>query len=101
MINMDKKLQVFISSTYLDLEEIRTFTYRSILELGHIPVGTEFLGVQKGYTPESYALRCIDTCEFVIMIVDNRYGSVSHMDKSYVEEEYLYSLKKINPYYVF
>lgn len=73
MINMDKNLRVFISSTYLDLEEIRTSTYRSILELGHIPVGTEFLGVQKGYTTKSYAFRCIDTCEFVIMIVGNRY----------------------------
>ena len=94
---MDKKFQVFISSTYTDLKEIRAFTYMSILELGHIPVGLDIIGVQKDYTTEKYIAKYIDACEFVILIIGERYGSISKEDKSYVEEEYIYSISKNKP----
>lgn len=95
--NMDRKYQVFISSTYMDLKEIRAFTYMSILELGHIPVGLDIFDVQEDYTTEKYTAKYIKASEFVIMIVGERYGSISKTDKSYVEEEYLYSLSKNKP----
>lgn len=91
---MDRKYQVFISSTYMDLKEIRAFTYMSILEMGHIPVGLDIFNVQKNYTTEKYTAKYIDTCEFVVMIIGERYGSISLTDRSYVEEEYVYSLSK-------
>ena len=82
---MDRKYQVFISSTYMDLKEIRAFTYMSILEMGHIPVGLDIFNVQKNYTTEKYTAKYIDTCEFVVMIIGERYGSISLTDRSYVE----------------
>lgn len=51
---MERKYQVFISSTYMDLKEIRAYTYMSILELGHIPVGLDIFDVQEEYTTEKY-----------------------------------------------
>lgn len=94
---MDKKYQVFISSTYMDLKEIRAFTYMSILEMGHIPVGLDTFDVQKDYTTEKYTAKYIDTCEFVILIIGERYGSISQTEKSYVEEEYIYSISQSKP----
>nr|WP_310602985.1 DUF4062 domain-containing protein [Anaerosporobacter sp.] len=38
---MEKKLQVFISSTYVDLKEERQEAVQAVLEAGHIPAGME------------------------------------------------------------
>lgn len=38
---MNKKSQVFISSTYVDLKEERQVAVKSILKSGHIPTGME------------------------------------------------------------
>ena len=38
---MDKKLQVFVSSTYTDLIEERQAAVHAILDAGHIPTGME------------------------------------------------------------
>lgn len=38
---MKNKLQVFVSSTYLDLIEERQSAVEAILEAGHIPAGME------------------------------------------------------------
>jgi hypothetical protein len=38
---MQKKYQVFISSTYRDLIEERQEVSKSVLDLGHIPAGME------------------------------------------------------------
>lgn len=81
----------------MDLREIRAFVYMSILELGHIPVGLDIFDVQRDYTTEKYTAKYIDTCEFVIMIVGERYGSISQTNKSYVEEEYIYARSKSKP----
>ena len=38
---MEKKYQIFVSSTFRDLGEERQDTIKSILDLGHIPAGIE------------------------------------------------------------
>ncbi|MCY9419374.1 DUF4062 domain-containing protein, partial [Bacillus inaquosorum] len=38
---MDKKLQVFVSSTYTDLVTERQVAVEAILNAGHIPAGME------------------------------------------------------------
>ena len=38
---MNKKIQVFISSTYTDLIEERQAAVEAILDAGHIPAGME------------------------------------------------------------
>jgi hypothetical protein len=38
---MDRKYQIFLSSTYQDLRDEREQVIKAILEMGHIPVGME------------------------------------------------------------
>ena len=38
---MNKKYQIFVSSTYEDLKEERDLVIEAILEMGHFPVGME------------------------------------------------------------
>jgi hypothetical protein len=38
---LDKKYQIFVSSTYEDLKEERDQAIKAILEMGHIPLGME------------------------------------------------------------
>jgi hypothetical protein len=38
---MEKKYQIFISSTYTDLVDERDMVTKAILEMSHIPVGME------------------------------------------------------------
>jgi len=38
---MDKRYQVFVSSTYDDLQEERKQVVQVLLEMGHIPAGME------------------------------------------------------------
>lgn len=40
---MERKFQVFISSTYLDLQDERQAAVQAILDAGHIPAGMECL----------------------------------------------------------
>ncbi|MEL4896131.1 DUF4062 domain-containing protein [Crocosphaera sp. Alani8] len=41
MVDFPKRLQVFVSSTYLDLIEERQAAVQAILEAKHIPAGME------------------------------------------------------------
>lgn len=44
---MNKKLQVFVSSTYTDLIEERQAAVEAILDAGHIPAGMELFKAGK------------------------------------------------------
>lgn len=88
---MEKKYQIFISSTYMDLKEIRSIAFTTILEMGHIPVG---LDIFKTPTTEKYVSKYIDASQLIVVIIGNRYGSIAESGKSYVEEESMYALSK-------
>lgn len=91
---MDKKYQIFISSTYMDLKEIRLIAFTTILEMGHIPVGLDIFKTPDEYTTEKYVSKYIDASQLIVVIIGNRYGSIAESGKSYVEEESIYALSK-------
>lgn len=91
---MDKKYQIFISSTYMDLKEIRSIAFTTILEMGHIPVGLDIFQTPAEYTTEKYVAKYIDASQLIIVIIGNRYGTIAESGKSYVEEESSYALSK-------
>lgn len=72
---MDKKYQVFVSSTYIDLVEERQEVMQALLELDCIPIGMELFPAAD---EEQWSLikRLIDDCDYYILIVGGRYGSV-------------------------
>jgi hypothetical protein len=90
---MRTKYQVFVSSTYTDLVDERQDTLKSILDLAHIPVGMEgFFAADEEQL--SYIKKIIDECDYYILIIAGRYGSVDDTGVSYTEKEYDYAVEK-------
>lgn len=97
----NKKYQIFVSSTYEDLKEERKSIIENISKMGHLPVGME-LFVASTDEQFEYIKKVIDNCDYYILIVGGRYGSVSpNTGISYTEMEYDYAIKKEVPILVF
>jgi len=94
---MNKKLQVFVSSTYTDLIEERQAAVQAILDAGHIPAGMElFKSDNESQLQTIY--RWIDESDVYMLILGGRYGSIeSKSGKSYTHLEYEYALSKNMP----
>jgi hypothetical protein len=90
---MQKKFQVFVSSTYIDLVGEREDTLKSILDLGHIPAGME--GFHAADQEQlTYIKRIVDECDYYILILAGRYGSLDDEGVSYTEREYDYAVSR-------
>jgi hypothetical protein len=75
------------------LVEERQDTLKSILDLGHIPSGMEgFFAADQEQL--SYIQKIIDECDYYILIIAGRYGSVDETGVSYTEKEYDYAVGK-------
>ena len=94
---MNKKLQVFVSSTYTDLIEERQAAVEAILDAGHIPAGMElFKAGNESQLKTIY--KWIDASDVYMLILGGRYGSIeSKSGKSYTQIEYEYALSKNIP----
>jgi len=92
---MDKKFQVFISSTFRDLQEERQAVLRAILELDHMPAGMELFPAADD-TAWELIKDVIESSDYYALIVGGRYGSLDEAGIGYTEKEYDYatSLKK-------
>jgi hypothetical protein len=94
---MTKKLQVFVSSTYLDLQAERQAAVGAILKAGHIPAGMELFtaGDQSQLdTIKSW----IDESDVYMLILGGRYGSIeASSGKSYTELEFDYAIDQKKP----
>lgn len=90
---MDKKYQVFISSTYTDLKEERSKVFQTLMELDCIPAGMELFPATDEEQFE-FIKRIIDDCDYYLLIIGGRYGSTTTQGVSYTEKEYDYALSK-------
>ena len=97
MTLMNKKLQVFVSSTYTDLKEERQAAVEAILDAGHIPAGMElFKAGNESQLKTIY--KWIDESDVYMLILGGRYGSIeAKSGKSYTQLEYEYALSKDIP----
>ncbi|VCU69575.1 hypothetical protein PIGHUM_01638 [Pigmentiphaga humi] len=93
---MDKRYQVFISSTYADLQEERQEVIQALLELDCIPAGMELFPAA---SEDQWTLikKVIDDCDYYMVIVAGRYGSMGPDGFSYTEMEYRYALDTGKP----
>ena len=88
----EKKYQVFVSSTYEDLKEERAAVTQTLLDLGCIPVGMEQFPAS-GMSQMDYITKMLETCDYYILILAGRYGSVDMTDGiGYTEKEYDYAV---------
>ena len=90
---MDKKYQIFVSSTFVDLKEERQAVLTAVQEAEHIPSGMEMFPA----TDEeqfNFIKRIIDNCDYYVVIIAGRYGSLAPDGISYTEKEYDYAVSK-------
>lgn len=97
---MDKRYQVFVSSTYRDLERERSEVIRALLELDCIPAGMELFPASDE-TQWELIKRVIDDCDYYILIIGGRYGSTDATGLSYTEKEFDCAVEKNIPVMVF
>lgn len=97
---MEKRYQVFISSTFADLEEERKEVMEAIINLDCFPAGMEMFPAADIEQFE-YIKTIIDQSDYYILIIAGRYGSVAEDGKSYTEKEYEYAREKGIPVLVF
>lgn len=94
---MKRKLQVFISSTYLDLIEERQAAVSAILKAGHIPAGMELFTA--GDRSQLDTINSwIDESDVYMLILGGRYGAVEPTSNvSYTELEFDYAASQNKP----
>ena len=93
---MDKIYQVFVSSTFEDLQEERKEVMQALLELDCMPAGMELFPASND---DQWTLikRVIDACDYYLLIIGGRYGSTNDEGKSYTQMEFEYALETGKP----
>ena len=93
---MDKKYQIFISSTYTDLIAARNRVRDAVLSMMHFPVGMEMFSAADEEQWEIIR-DTISSSDYYILIVGHRYGSTiddgEDVGISYTEKEFQYARK--------
>ena len=89
---MEKRYQVFVSSTYEDLIEERNEVIQALLELDCIPTGMEYFPAADE-TQWDFIKRLIEESDYYIVIIAGKYGSVDEKGISYTQKEYEYAIK--------
>ena len=97
---MKNKYQVFISSTYEDLKEERAAVTQCLLDNNCIPVGMEQFPASNMSQME-YIEKMLDDCDYYILIIGGRYGSLDDDGVGYTEKEYNYAQQKGIPVMAF
>ena len=97
---MEKRYQIFVSSTYTDLLEARQEVMQALLESDCIPAGMELFPAADD---DQWTLikRVIDDCDYCIVIIAGRYGSLGPEEKSFTQLEYEYAISRKKPVIAF
>ena len=90
---MEKRYQVFVSSTYADLREERRKVIQTLMEIDCIPAGMELFPAADEEQWE-FIRRVIDDCDYYLLIIGGRYGSTDPSGVSYTEKEYDYAIER-------
>jgi hypothetical protein len=93
---MERKHQVFVSSTYKDLVEERQQVIHALLELDCIPSGMELFPAAD---EDAWTLikEIIDSSDYYLLIIGGKYGSQNPEGVSYTEMEFDYAVQISKP----
>lgn len=97
----ERRYQVFVSSTYLDLKEERETITSTLLESDAFPAGMELFPATNS---DAWTLiqKVIDDSDYYLLVVGGKYGSIdSEADISYTEKEYDYAVQQGKPVMAF
>ncbi len=90
---MDKRFQVFVSSTYADLKEERQHVIQALMEMDCIPAGMELFPAADE-EQWKFIKKVIDDCDYYLLIIGGRYGSTTDDGISYTEREFDYAVER-------
>ena len=90
---MEKRYQVFVSSTYIDLKDERQKVIQTLMEMDCIPSGMELFPSIDDEQWE-FIKKVIDDCDYYLLIIGGRYGSPAPEGISYTEKEFDYAVEK-------
>lgn len=89
---MQRRYQVFISSTFTDLIDERREVMQALLEMDCLPAGMELFPA--GNTDQWTLIQgVIEQSDYYLVILGGRYGSVTEEGVSYTEKEYDYAVE--------
>jgi hypothetical protein len=93
---MEKRYQVFISSTFEDLKIERQNVIKAILEIDNMPAGMELFPAADS---EAWDLikDVIDASDYYVLVIGGRYGSMDSTGISFTEKEYDYASERRKP----
>jgi Domain of unknown function (DUF4062) len=97
----DHRYQLFVSSTFLDLQEERAAVVSALLQMDAFPAGMELFPAADD---DAWTLikRVIDASDYYLLVVGGKYGSVDpKTELSYTEREYDYAIEKGKPVMAF
>lgn len=101
---MEKKYQIFISSTYEDLKEERKRVQDTILSMYQFPIGMEMFSAADEEQWEIIR-ETIDSSDYYVLIIGHRYGSVieegEYVGISYTRKEFRYAVERKIPVLAF
>jgi len=90
---MEKRYQVFVSSTYADLKDERQRIIQMLMEMDCIPTGMELFPAADE-EQWKFIKRVIDDCDYYLLIIGGRHGSLTTDGISYTEKEYDYAVER-------
>lgn len=97
----DKIYQIFVSSTFKDLEQERQEVLAAVVESGNMPVGMEYFPSTSA-TPFDYIKTMLEKVDYYILILAGKYGSIEQESGlSYTELEFDYAQRLGIPTMVF
>lgn len=97
----DKIYQIFVSSTFRDLEKERQEVIAAVVGSGNMPIGMEYFPSTNA-TPFEYIKTMLEKSDYYILILAGKYGSIDeNTGLSYTELEYDYAQQLGIPTMVF
>jgi uncharacterized protein DUF4062 len=97
---MDKVYQVFVSSTFSDLEDERRQVSNTLAKAGYLAAGMELFPATDQQQFD-FIKRVIDRSDYYVVIVGGRYGSLADGKVSYTEKEFQYARSQNIPVLAF
>jgi hypothetical protein len=97
---MERRHQVFISSTFTDLKDERAEVVQALLELDCFPAGMELFPATSEAAWDLIK-GVIDDSDYYCLIIGGRYGSLDATGISFTEKEYDYAVSSGKPVVAF
>ena len=95
-MGIEKRYQIFISSTFRDLIDERQAVLKAVLELDHMPAGMELFPATDDNAWQLIK-DVIDGSDYYVLIIGGKYGSLDEAGIGYTEKEYEYAVSTKKP----